>query len=107
MADFRRARWGPAHVPDRAGDRGAVGLRERRDGARALPASRASRREDVLAAIEFVGLEGDPATKVGTLGAATAGWSRSRARSSASRAWCCSTSPPPACPTRRPSTSAG
>ena len=31
--------------------------------------SRASRREEVIAAIEFVGLEGDPNTAVGTLGA--------------------------------------
>ena len=68
---------------------------------------RATRRTDVLGAIEFVGLEVDPDTKVGTLGPASAGWSRSPARWSAGRASCCSTSPPRGCPTRRPSTSVG
>ena len=37
---------------------------------------------------------------------ASGGWSRSRARSSGGRGSCCSTSPRPGCPTRRPSTSA-
>ena len=35
---------------------------------------------------------------------ASAAWSRSPARSSGGRGWSCSTSPPPACPTRRPAT---
>ena len=60
----------PAHVPDGAGDRGAVGLRQRGDGPRALGREAiVPRRADVLDAIEFVGLEAPPKSKVGELGA--------------------------------------
>ena len=37
-------------------------------------------------------------------GPASAAWSRSPARSSGGHAWCCWTSPPPGCRTRRPAT---
>ena len=70
--------------------------------------SGASRRQDVLDAISFVGLDIDPEARVATLAPpASGGWSRSPARSSASPGRCCSTSRPPGCPTGRPSTSAG
>ena len=70
MAHFQRARWGSApDVPDRAGDRGAVGVRERGDGPRALEDGPRHARQDVLDAISFVGLKVDPVRGSGTLGA--------------------------------------
>ena len=60
---------GAPDVPDRAGHRGAVRVRQRGHGARALQAQRASRHGDVLDAITFTGLDADPETKVRTLGA--------------------------------------
>ena len=101
-----RALGSSPHLPDRAGDRGAVGVRERGDDPRALEEQPAARRTDVLGAIEFVGLESTRSQGGHARGAASAAWSRSRGRSSASRDWYCSTSPRPACPTRRPSSSA-
>ena len=60
----------PAHVPDRAGDRGAVGLRQRRARPRALEGrGRVAPRATCCEAIAFVGLEVDPDATVGTLGA--------------------------------------
>ena len=53
-----RALGGAPHVPDRAGHRGADGLRQRRDGASSLRG--AARRADVLGAIEYVGGDASP-----------------------------------------------
>jgi ABC-type branched-subunit amino acid transport system ATPase component len=70
MAHFRRARWGVRRTfqTEQAIDElsiyenvAMVHEHSRR--------GRASRRTDVLGAIEFVGIDPDPATKVGTLGA--------------------------------------
>ena len=66
--------------------------------------SGSTRRQDVLGAIEFVGMDVIPLAQVGTLGAASAVWSSSPGRWSESRGWSCSTSPPPGFPTRRPRT---
>ena len=61
---------GPSpHVPNRDGDREAFGLRQRRDDPRAFGREARTRRADVLTAIEFVGLEVTPKTKVGGLSA--------------------------------------
>ena len=70
MTDFRRTRWGlrrsfqteQAIVELSIYDNVAM-VHEHSKG------KRATRNEDVLGAIEFVGLEMDPTTKVGTLGA--------------------------------------
>jgi ABC-type branched-subunit amino acid transport system ATPase component len=70
MTDFRRTRWGlrrtfqteQAIVELSIYDNVAM-VHEHSKG------KRGARNEEVLAAIEFVGLEMDPATKVGTLGA--------------------------------------
>ena len=58
MADFRRARWGLRRTfqTEQAIDE-PVRVRQRRDGPRALGRRRSSRRQDVLDAIAFVGLE--------------------------------------------------
>src|SRR5262245_7493377 len=69
MADFRRARWGLRRTfqtemaIEQLSIFDNVAMIHEHSGAK-----RSSRREDVLAAIEFVGLTG-PKTKVGTLGA--------------------------------------
>ena len=105
MAHFRRARWGVRRtfqteqaIEELSVFDNVAMIHEH------SKLSGGSRREDVLGAIGFVGLDVDPDTKVGTLGAGQRRWSRWRGRSSAGRDWCCWTSPPPACPTRRPST---
>ena len=105
MVDYRRARWGLRRTfqtemaIEQLSVFDNVAMIHEHSGAK-----RASRRADVLAAIEFVGLEVPPKTRVGGLGARDGGSSRSPARSSAARASCCSTSRPPGCPTRRRST---
>ena len=66
--------------------------------------SGSSRKQEVLDAIEFVGMDIDPNARVRRSGPASAGWSRSLARSSGSPSWSCSTSPRPGCPRRRPTT---
>ena len=102
-----RALGPAADVPDRAGDREALGLRQRRDDPRALgrgarlAARRRARRDRVRRARRV-------ARRRRSAGSARAsgGSSRSRAPSSASRGSSSSTSRPPAYPTRRPSISA-
>jgi ABC-type branched-subunit amino acid transport system ATPase component len=70
MADFRRARWGVRRTfqtemaIEQLSIFDNVAMIHEHSGAK-----RSSRREDVLAAIEFVGLTASPKTKVGTLGA--------------------------------------
>jgi branched-chain amino acid transport system ATP-binding protein len=70
MADFRRARWGLRRTfqTEMAVEQLSVfenvAMIHEHSGA-----NRASRRADVLAAIEFVGLEASPSAKVGGLGA--------------------------------------
>jgi branched-chain amino acid transport system ATP-binding protein len=70
MADFRRARWGlrrtfqTEQAIEELSLYDNVAMVHEHSGI-----SRASRREDVLGAIDFVGLEQDPEIKVGTLGA--------------------------------------
>jgi branched-chain amino acid transport system ATP-binding protein len=70
MADFRRARWGLRRTfqTEMAIEQLSVfenvAMIHEHSGA-----NRASRRADVLAAIEFVGLEASPSAKVGGLGA--------------------------------------
>jgi ABC-type branched-subunit amino acid transport system ATPase component len=59
---------------------------------------------DVLAAIDFVGLDVPPKAKVGRLGARDRRLVEWRAAVVGKPRWCCSTSPPPGCPTRRPGT---
>ena len=104
MAHFRRARWGVRRTfqTEQAIEELSVfdNLAMVHEHSRL---GRASRRQDVLDAISFVGLEADPETKVRTLGA---GQRRlvEVARAVVGPGWSCSTSPPPACPTRRPAT---
>ena len=92
-----------ANLPDRAGDRelsiydNVAMVHEQ------STLSGGSRREEMLEAIEFVGIGADPYAKVVTLAPPSAAWSRSPAPSSASRAWCCSTSRQPVFPRTRPS----
>jgi branched-chain amino acid transport system ATP-binding protein len=70
MADFRRARWGlrrtfqTEQAIEKLSVFDNVALAHEHSGE-----SRGSRDEEVLAAIDFVGLEVDPQAKVGTLGA--------------------------------------
>ena len=70
MADFRRARWGVRRTfqtemaIEQLSIFDNVAMIHEHSGAK-----RSSRRDDVLAAIEFVGLTESPKTKVGTLGA--------------------------------------
>ena len=70
MADFRRARWGVRRTfqtemaIEQLSIFDNVAMIHEHSGAK-----RSSRRDDVLAAIEFVGLTDPPKTKVGTLGA--------------------------------------
>ncbi len=108
MADYRRARWGLRRTfqtemaIEQLSVFDNVAMIHEHSGAK-----RASRRADVLAAIEFVGLEAPPKAKVGGLGArerrlvevarAVVGQpARRPARRACGRA----------SPTRRPSTSA-
>jgi ABC-type branched-subunit amino acid transport system ATPase component len=70
MADFRRARWGLRRTfqtemaIEKLSVYDNVAMIHEHSGAK-----RASRRPDVLSAIEFVGLDASPKAKVGTLGA--------------------------------------
>jgi branched-chain amino acid transport system ATP-binding protein len=70
MADFRRARWGlrrtfqTEQAIEKLSMYDNVALVHEHS-----EQARAARDEDVLGALSFVGLEGDPSTKVGTLGA--------------------------------------
>jgi len=70
MADFRRARWGVRRTfqtemaIEQLSIFDNVAMIHEHSGAK-----RSSRRDDVLTAIEFVGLTDPPKTKVGTLGA--------------------------------------
>ena len=71
----------PAHLPDRAGDRGAVGLRQRGDDPRALEGDRRlPGARTCSGAIDFVKLDVDPYAKVDTLGAAATPAGRGGAR---------------------------
>ncbi|MEA2420859.1 MAG: branched-chain amino acid transport system ATP-binding protein [Thermoleophilaceae bacterium] len=71
MAHFRRARWGlrrtfqTEQAIEELSVAGNVALAHEHS----KQGDRASRREDVLGAIDFVGLDVDPEAKVGTLGA--------------------------------------
>ena len=108
MPHFRRARWGVRRTfqTEQAIEELSVAANVALAHEHSRLGSRASRRDDVLAALAFVGLgEVDPDAKVGTLGLASGASSRSRARSSESPASSSSTSRRPACPTTRPSTS--
>ena len=82
MAALPARALGPAaHVPDRAGDRGAVGLRQRRDGPRALEAGQRRRAARTCSArSSSSGSTSTRDVKVGTLGAARAAAGRGRAR---------------------------
>ena len=104
MAHYRRARWGVRRTFQT--EQAIEELSVFDNVAMVHEHSRlsgASRREDVLGAIAFVGLGADPARDGGhARRRASAAWSRSPAPSSAGRGWCCWTSPPPGCPTRRP-----
>jgi ABC-type branched-subunit amino acid transport system ATPase component len=70
MPDFRRARWGlrrtfqTEQAIEKLSIYDNVALVHEHSGQ-----GRASRQEDVLGALGFVGLDGDPGAKVGTLGA--------------------------------------
>jgi branched-chain amino acid transport system ATP-binding protein len=70
MADFRRARWGlrrtfqTEQAIEKLSVYDNVALAQEHSGE-----SRGSRQEDVLGALDFVGLDLDPGSKVGTLGA--------------------------------------
>ena len=70
MADYRRARWGLRRTfqtemaVEQLSIFDNVAMIHEHSGAK-----RSTRREDVLAAIEFVGLSASPSSKVGTLGA--------------------------------------
>ena len=106
MAHFRRARWGVRRTfqTEQAIEELSVFDNVAMVHEHSGLGGRASRRGDVLDAIAFTGIEAAPEAKVRTLGPASVAWSRSPARSSAGRGWCCSTSPPPDCRTRRPAT---
>jgi ABC-type branched-subunit amino acid transport system ATPase component len=70
MADFRRARWGLRRTFQTEQAIEELSVYENVALAHEHSArSRGTRGEDVLGAIEFVGLEIDPATRVGVLGA--------------------------------------
>ena len=103
MADYRRARWGLRRTfqtemaIEQLSVFDNVAMIHEHSGAK-----RASRRADVLGAIEFVGLEASPKAKVGGLGARERRLVEVARAVVGSRASCCSTSPPPGCPTRRP-----
>jgi branched-chain amino acid transport system ATP-binding protein len=102
MPDYRRARWGlrrtfqTEQAIEKLSVYDNVALAHEHSGD-----ARGTLAEDVLGALEFVGLEADPSSKVGTLGARER---RLGERSSASPGSCSSTSRPPGFPTRRPST---
>ena len=102
MPDFRRVRWGLRRTFQTEQAIASLSVYENvlivheHSGAPA-----ATRRSDVIDAIEFVGLGRRIRELVSTLGPPSGGWSRSPGRSSASRGWCCSTSRPPGCPTTR------
>ncbi len=105
MADFKRARWGlrrtfqTEQAIEKLSIYDNVAIAHEHSGE-----SRASREEAVLGAIDVRRARGRPGSqgRDARRGASGASW-RSPARSSASRARCCSTSRPPACRTRRPS----
>ena len=106
MADFRRARWGVRRTfqtemaIEQLSIFDNVAMIHEHSGAK-----RSSRRDDVLAAIEFVGLTGPPKTKVGTLGARDRRLVEiARAVVGSPRGSCSSTSPRPGSRTRRPAT---
>ena len=87
MADFRRARWGLRRTFQQ--EQAIEGLSVYDNVAMVHEhsgASRAGRRAEVLSAIDFVGLEVPPKTKVGGSAPASGVWSRSREPSSATLA---------------------
>ena len=104
-----RALGPAAHVPDRAGDRGALGrsTTSRWSASTRKPRGAASAASDVLRRAGVCRPRGRPRREGGDAGRAraAAGGGRPRGRR-AGRGSCCSTSRPPGCPTRRPSTSA-
>ena len=97
-----RALGPAANVPDRAGDRQPVGVRERVDRARALgragvdAAQRRDRRRSSSSGSGAGSATGQHARR-----RPSGGWSRSPGRWSASRGWSCSTSRRPGFPTTR------
>jgi branched-chain amino acid transport system ATP-binding protein len=107
MAHFRRARWGLRRtfqteqaIEELSVFDNVAMIHEH------SKMARGSRRQEVLDAIEFVGLHGDPYKSVRTLGAGERRRSRSPGGSSDARVWSCSTSPRRAYPRRRPPGSA-
>ena len=108
MPDFRRARWGLRRTfqTEQAIEELSA-LRQRRDGRTSTPSATAARPGARTCSVRSAssGSEAWTRTRRSARSARASGdWSRSPARSSASRASCCSTSPPPGSPTRRPST---
>ena len=108
MADFRRARWGLRRTfqtemaIEQLSVYDNVAMIHEHSGAK-----RSSRRADVLAAIEFVGLEASAEVEGRRPGRARAPARRDRPRRRRpDRGLSSSTSPPPASRTRRPATSA-
>ena len=102
LADFRRARWGLRRSFQQ--EQAITSLSVFDNVAMVHEHSgqaRASRRQDVLDALAFVGLEVSPKEKAGVLGARDRGCSRSPERRSESLASCSSTSRLLASPTRR------
>jgi branched-chain amino acid transport system ATP-binding protein len=71
MAHYRRARWGVRRTfqTEQAIEELSIYDNVAMVHEHSSKDNRASRREDVLSAIEFVGLSGNPQTRVGTLGA--------------------------------------
>ena len=107
MADYRRARWGLRRTfqtemaVEKLSIFDNVAMIHEHSGAK-----RSTRRDDVLSAIEFVGLKREPELEGRETRRARAASRRGRDEpSSAGRASCCSTSRPPGSPTRRPSIS--
>ena len=105
LVDYRRARWGLRRTfqtemaIEQLSVFDNVAMIHEHSGA-----GRASKRADVLSAIEYVGLEVPRQPRWEDSARATAVWSRLREPSSARPRSCCSTSLRQACPTRRPST---
>ena len=103
MADYQRARWGlrrtfqTEQAIEKLSVFDNVAMIHEHSGAK-----RASRRADVLGAIDFVGLETPPKSKVGEARSPRTTARRDRpCRRRQARGWCCSTSPPRDSPTRR------
>ena len=110
MAHFRRARWGVRRTfqTEQAIEELSIYDNVAMVHEHSSKQRIGDRRDAVLSAIEFVGLE-RRARRPGSARSARASgaWSRWRAPSWASPAWSCSTSRRPGCPRRRASAPAG